>query len=596
MESFAHRLVDDGLIEPDQLAWAQDRQRREGGDIGAFLVEAGCISSRDYGAALARHWRHETRDLAQHPPEPALLAQLDVEEMIEVGWVACEFVEDAVVVASSVRPGEDLVVEVQERFPGSSIEFVSCTQGDLDALALRVRTERHLRTPARPPPVVHPVHHVLAIGCALVALTAAFVVPLAMLTIVLLGACTVFLAGSVLLSADAYPHFVRELAHGPPPDSSAAMVHVIGEMTAVDQYLPVYTAIVRLRGGDRAVRALLDNFTGMDYPRVRTDAILLVAENDEATLDALRRTTPLPWVRVARVPDDDFTDLLRVFDHGLALARGQYVVAYEQDETPAPDQLRRAVAAFEADLVARVDRRSDGPPLVALRVTHRTGRRTTPFARLAAADEVLHLDRTSGSSGPLRSPDITSVHCHMRLLRRAGGFGALVRQPDALRPDAAPVLRIEDLASTSVRDVVPGPRRWIRERAEAFASVLSGATERVSMGAAAPAQGGTVLMFLAYPVVLVGVLVTSTRGGIAEDGFAGTVVWLGLVSLALIVLVATGAACALLARRGGWRAAVDALALPVHWFLHAAAAWAALVAVLGAAVRPSSNRPWGQPS
>lgn len=595
MEPFAHRLVDDGLIEPGQWAWARDRQRRQGGDVGDFLVEAGFISSREYYAALARHWRSAARDLVQQPPEPALLAQLDVEEMIEVGWVGCDFIDDTVVVASCVPPAEDLVVEVQERFPGMPIEFVSCTQADLDALAIRVRRERQARTPARRPPMVHTAHHVLALSCAVVALTAAFVVPLEVLAIVLFGACTVFVAGSIVLSADAYPHFVRELAHDARADPPEVPDHVNGEMTAVDRYLPVYTAIVRLRGGDLAVRALLDNFNGMDYPRARTDAILLVAESDQATLDALRRTTPLPWVRVARVPDDDFTDLLRVYDHGLALARGRYVVAYEQDETPASDQVRRAVAAFEADLVARVDRRRSGPPLVALRVAHRAGRRATPFARLAAADEVLHLDRTSGSSGPLRLPDITSVHCQVRLLRRAGGFGALVGQPGALQSDGTPALRIEDLASTSVRDVVPGPRRWIRDRAEAFASVLSGTPPHLSTGAV-PAQEGTILFFLAYPVVLVGVLVTSMRGAVAGEGIARTVVWLGMGWLTLTVLVAIGAAGALLARRGGWLAAVDALALPVHWFLHAAAAWAALVAVLDAALGPSSHRQRAEPS
>lgn len=602
------RLVAGGLIEPSQLATARDRQRREGGYLGHHLIQAGFVSHDDFYAAVAEQWQVETRDLALQPPDPSLLAELDVEETVELGWLACEIVDDTVVVATCVRPAEELVVEVQEQFHGRTVEFVRCTQHDLDAVAMGVRRERLAhrdRTPART--VVRPVHHVLAMVIAALLLVAACVLPLAVVGAVLLFAVAVFLTGALISSIAGYPVLVNDL-RGQQRVGLRVMaslpVDLVNEPVPADQGLPVYSAIVRLSGGDRAVQALIDNFGTIDYPWARTDAILLVADSDLATLDALRRTTPRSWIRVARVPDEDFADVVRAYDHGLALARGRYVVAWEQDETPAPDQIRLAVAAFEKELFERSARGAGSSPLLALRVAHRVGATLTAFGRLAAVDEALHLDRTAGAmAGSGRAPDITSIHCNMRLLRRFGGFGSLVWKPTTETAAGGVAPRIEELDSTSMRAAVPGPLLWTRDRAGAFALVLLDAVVQArSLVRPGPGVGrdrarvdalaigvGTAAMFLAYPVVLAGALVAVGRSHGQEGGTAESVAWLGLGSALLVLLVAVSAAWVVLSRRRGWRVGVAALALPAHWFLHALAAWSALVAVL---LQPSLHRGW----
>ncbi|MCX6399086.1 MAG: hypothetical protein NTX33_04035 [Propionibacteriales bacterium] len=608
MADIGGRLVADGLVEPSHLARARDRQRREGGFLGHHLIEAGFISHSDFYAVLADQWQAQTRDLAQQPPQASLLVGLDVEETVELGWIACELVDDTIVVATCVRPAEDLVVEVQEHFPGHPVEFVGCSQHDLDGVAMGVRRARLAdRDPTVVRSIVRPAHHVVALVIGTLVLAAAFVLPLAVVGVVLLAAVVVFLVGAVVPSISGYPVLVNDLRGQQRAELRALAslpVDLVNEPAPADQGLPVYSVIVRLSGGEGALQSLVENFSAIDYPRARTDAILLAADSDLVTLDALRRRTPRAWIRVARVPDADFADVIRAYDHGLALARGRYVVAWEQDETPAPDQIRRAVAAFDKDLFERFDREDDVPPLLALRVAHRLGSTATVFGRLAVADEAFRMHRTAGAAaGSDRAPDITSMHCNMRLLRRSGGFSSLVRRPTMETAAAELPPRIEELDSTSTRAVVPGPLLWTRDRAGAFALVLLDAVVQArSMarlrrsGARDPARAqalsiglGSAAMFLAYPVVLAGVFAAAVRSRGHEEGMAESVAWLGLGAAVLVLLVAVLTAWVVLSRRRGWRVGVAAMALPAHWFLHALAAWSALVAVV---LQPSLHRDW----
>lgn len=352
MDRIGSRLVADGSIDEGQLQDALDRQRTEGGPVGHHLIEGGFVTRPEFYAALARQWGLPVRDLVRQPPDPQLVGAdtSAVEESIALGWVACELTEEgAVVVATSIRPAVEVEVEVEERFPGRRVEFVACTRRDLDRVALGLR--RGPGDPGTP------------------------------------GA-----AGGVL-ARGVEPLRRRRAASG----------RTSPEGGRSDLELPLYSVIVRVWGGEEWLRSVLDRLTGLDYPAARLDAVLLVAEGDAATADAVRRLAPPEWVRVLPVPDADFADVVVAIDHGLALARGRYVVALGRDSAIARDELRCAVDAFETDLDERLERGVEAAPLSGLRAERPRGLRRRPAAHEAK-----------------------SVHCITPLLRRLGGFGALV--------------------------------------------------------------------------------------------------------------------------------------------------------------------------
>jgi hypothetical protein len=511
--------------------------------------------------AAAEHLQLPARDLVASPPEDYLLAEVDPELVVELGWVACELTVDGrLVVATSVPAVEELLAEVEERFPGRRIEFVACTRRDLDAVALAALRLRQPRGAAQPPPadLVRPLHYALVAVLGAAALVAAFFVPLEVLAVVVLCFALVFLLGAASQSVGSY--------------SGLTPVVAAGEGAGDDTLLPAYTVL--LRAADEAsVRAALADLGRLDYPPDRLDALLLVPADDATTAAGVRRAAPPEWVRVVPVPAERYDDPVASLDHGLALARGRYVVAFAADERPAADQLRRAVAAFEADLDAGLSAGPGAVPLVGLRAARRAdaaGR--SGFARMTAVDEALDLGGLTEERVP------TSTHFNMRLLRRHGGF--------ALASSDLPAgVRIEPFDSISVRAADPGPIRWTHDRAEAWVRAV-----RRARATGHPVVVREVLIpltFLAYPVAVVGALVAAVRGTGADGALAQQIAWLGMGEAAIVLGGAVVVAAVAVARRRGRVAALYALALPAHWLLHAVAAWVAVAALV---VRTASPR------
>ena len=84
----------------------------------------------------------------------------------------------------------------------------------------------------------------------------------------------------------------------------------------------------------------------IDYPRDRLEVLVLLEEEDEATLRALRACAPPPWIRLVVVPDGAPRTKPRALNHGLKLATGEIVGVFDAEDRPEPDQLRKAAAAF----------------------------------------------------------------------------------------------------------------------------------------------------------------------------------------------------------------------------------------------------------
>ncbi|WP_028655264.1 hypothetical protein [Nocardioides sp. J54] len=571
-------LVDEGLVGEDDAAQALEQQRRSGGYLGEHLVRVGALTPEAFYDALTRSWRENLRDLVAEPPPPLLLVEVDVERTIELGWVACELTPDGdLVVASSVPPSEDLVAEVLEYFPARHVEFVSCTRDDLDRLVLDVRVARQDVAGRPSPHHVHPIHVGLAVVSAGIVVMGALTLPVGALAVPLLVASVLFLVGGLIQALSGYVLLAE-------PDEAPQDVP---DERIDDAALPLYSVILLLGGGAPGLERLLRNFEAVDYPRERTDAILVVDRDDEETIAALRESAPRSWVRVARVPSQDFADVVPACDHALALARGRYVVAFRQDDRPDADQLRRAVATFEADLAARLAEDRPAQPYLGLRVARRGGPSPIGLERIAAADEAVLLNGLSGHG----STDVTEVHCNMRLLRRYGGFAALL-PGSAQRGTAERPPRIGTLDSSSQHASIRLNRSWWDQQAEAFArdvlevaarvhALLRGSNAGPRMFASAiAARLSAIALLLSYPVVLGGTVVVMARSPLAEDTLVNHVVWVSLGGLVLVVGTITVVVGLLLVRQRGWRTAVDALTVPALWMLYSLAAWAAVFAAV----------------
>ena len=112
------------------------------------------------------------------------------------------------------------------------------------------------------------------------------------------------------------------------------------------EHLPLYSIMVPLYHESESVPHLIRSLRNMDYPPEKLDVQLLLEEDDAETREAVAREELPPGFRVTLVPASQPRTKPKACNVGLEYARGRYLVIYDAEDRPEPDQLRKAVAAF----------------------------------------------------------------------------------------------------------------------------------------------------------------------------------------------------------------------------------------------------------
>jgi cellulose synthase/poly-beta-1,6-N-acetylglucosamine synthase-like glycosyltransferase len=227
-----------------------------------------------------------------------------------------------------------------------------------------------------------------------------------------------------------------------------------------DGDLPVYSAMVPLYREPEVVPELLAALERMDYPKDKLDVQLLLEPDDTATREALERHALPPYLRVTVSPGGFPRTKPRACNVGLESARGEFVVVFDAEDRPDPDQLKKAVAAYRrmpADVVC-----------LQCRLSHYNSRRSLP-ARWSEMEYLVWyryllpgLQRI-GAPIPLGG---TSNHFRAGALRELGGW-----DPFNVTEDCDLGMRIARrgwrtciLASTTWEESVTTFGGWIRQR------------------------------------------------------------------------------------------------------------------------------------
>lgn len=114
-----------------------------------------------------------------------------------------------------------------------------------------------------------------------------------------------------------------------------------------DRDLPVYTILIPVYREAEVLVELLNAIRRLDYPQTKLDIKILMEADDEETIRAFHEFNPPSHFHGVIVPYGQPKTKPKACNYGLIHARGDYVVIFDAEDLPDPDQLKKAVVAFE---------------------------------------------------------------------------------------------------------------------------------------------------------------------------------------------------------------------------------------------------------
>ena len=131
-------------------------------------------------------------------------------------------------------------------------------------------------------------------------------------------------------------------------------IHIIDDMDPPDGEWPSYVIQVPLYHEGNAIPHLIESLGNLDYPKDRLTIQLLVEADDQETQAALDKVGVSPPFQIVDIPVSYPRTKPKACNVGLAVAKSDYLVIYDAEDRPDPDQLKKAVIAFSqcADNIA----------------------------------------------------------------------------------------------------------------------------------------------------------------------------------------------------------------------------------------------------
>lgn len=353
---------------------------------------------------------------------------------------------------------------------------------------------------------------------------------------------------------------------------------------------PPYVIQVPLYRERKALPHLIEALSKMDYPKDRLTIQLLVEADDAETQEAAAALTIEPPFEVVMVPVSYPRTKPKACNVGLARAEGEYLVIYDAEDRPDPDQLKKAVVAFA--------RSPEDVACIQAKLNFYNPRQNL-LSRCFTAEYSMWFDLCLPGLDYLRAPiplGGTSNHFRLDVLKQLRGWDEYNVTEDCdlgLRLFAAG-WRTRILASTTWEEACSWLPGWIRQRSRWVKGYVQtyivqtrslwGLTKRLGVVNSLHFHllvGGSVLAQLLSPFYWALVVVWLVwRPAAVGDFFPGAIFFMAALCLFVgnFVLVYS---CAIASIRTGFgRVARYTPLMVVYWIIMSLAAWKGVLQLL----------------
>jgi cellulose synthase/poly-beta-1,6-N-acetylglucosamine synthase-like glycosyltransferase len=348
---------------------------------------------------------------------------------------------------------------------------------------------------------------------------------------------------------------------------------------------PPYTVLCPMYRETAVLSQFVEAIKTLDYPVGRLQVLLLLEEDDLDTITyALSMDLP-SYIEVIVVPQGTPKTKPRACNEGLSIARGDYVVIFDAEDVPDPDQLKKAVLRFE----------TASPQLACLQAPlNFYNARQNLLTRLFTAEYALWFDLNLAGLQRLNGPiplGGTSNHFRAKTLRCLGGW-----DPYNVTEDCDLGIRLYKagyraamLDSTTYEEANSSPKNWLRQRSRWIKGYMQTLLVHLRGGwrSSDPhfltfllVVGGKVLVNYVNPIVWAMTIsyfaARAAVGAAIESVYPAPVFYAAVSSLVIgnILFVYTFLLGS--ARRGNWDLVKYSLLAPFYWLMMSMASLLAL--------------------
>lgn len=111
--------------------------------------------------------------------------------------------------------------------------------------------------------------------------------------------------------------------------------------------MPIYTILVPLYKELSKLRSIIKNISLINYPKNRLDVKIIIEDDDYLMIKEIALYNLPSYFHVILVPKSFPRTKPKALNYALEYSRGEYIVVYDAEDKPEPNQLLKALAMFK---------------------------------------------------------------------------------------------------------------------------------------------------------------------------------------------------------------------------------------------------------
>lgn len=459
-EAIGSLLLDRGTISADRLDQAEQLALDWNVSLVRVLNARKWVSSEDLYREIANYYGLSLINLTDDRADDALIRRFNPRVMNDMMTVPISE-EDGRITVATARPSPRTLLHIREVY-GARSTIVVASHFDVSWSIQRAYREQHSHDAVFAlaeidpdmsaqnvitPPQVLVIYLMLSVFLAGIAFSPATTL------IILNGFLTLFYTGNFLFKA------VLVWVGGEAQESSSQAIAAEAALLR-DEDLPIYTVLVPMFREPEVLPILAQALRNLDYPLAKLDIKIVLEEGDHETIEAARKLGLEGVFEIVRVPASHPQTKPKACNFALRYSQGEFLVIFDAEDKPEPDQLKKVLAAFRQS--------SDNTACIQCRLNYYNARENW-LTRMFTLDYSLWFDLMLPGLEKLKVPiplGGTSNHFRMDVLRELNAW-----DPFNVTEDADLGIRLTQkgyrvgvIDSTTFEEANVSIPNWVRQR------------------------------------------------------------------------------------------------------------------------------------